>query len=79
MITRRYLVMFTILVILALIYAVLKILNMRADFAERDAARIRAEQEAAEEAEDMQEEAEIRAAAVDVDVDTEPADEEVDE
>lgn len=59
--------MFTILVILALIYAALKFSNTRAEFQRRDAERAREEQEAQAAMEEFEEEEEIRRAAVDVD------------
>lgn len=62
--------MFTLLVILAIIYIVLKVLNTRARFAESDARRA-AEEAAAEEAKEEFEEAEeIKNSAIDVEADT---------
>ncbi|MBQ6456236.1 MAG: hypothetical protein IJJ31_03830 [Mogibacterium sp.] len=64
--------MFTgsILLILAIAYIVLKILNTRAEFARRDAERIRREQEAEAAMDEAAEEEEIRETAVDVEAET---------
>ena len=64
--------MFTgsILLILAIVYIVLKILNTRAEFARRDAERIRREQEAEAAMDEAAEEEEIRETAVDVEAET---------
>lgn len=62
--------MFSLLLILTIIYAVFKFLNLRAEFAERDAARAAREAEEAAAAEEFEEEEEIRRTAVDVESDT---------
>jgi hypothetical protein len=64
--------MFTgsILLIVAIVYIVLKILNTRAEFARRDAERIRREQEAEAAMDEAAEEEEIRETAVDVEAET---------
>ncbi|MBQ6439771.1 MAG: hypothetical protein IJJ06_06450 [Mogibacterium sp.] len=59
--------MFKLLVILAVIYIVLKVLNTRAKFAEADARREAEEQRLREEAEAEAEDEMIREEAVDVD------------
>ena len=59
-----------LIVILALAYIVLKVINTRAEFAEKDAEMLRQEQEAQAAMEEEAEEAEIRAAAVDVEAET---------
>lgn len=61
---------FSLLVILAVAYVVLKTLNLRAEFARKDAERLRQEQEAMDAMEEYAEEEEIRATAVDVDAET---------
>ena len=70
---------FSILVILAVAYVILKTLNVRAEFARRDAERAREEQAAMEAMEEAEEEAEIRASAIDVDAETIDNDEPDDE
>ena len=59
--------MFKLLVVLAVAYVVLKVLNTRAKFAEADARREAEEQRLKEEAEAEAEEEIIRETAVDVD------------
>ena len=59
--------MFKLLVVLAIAYVVLKVLNTRAKFAEADARREAEEQRLKEEAEAEAEEEIIRETAVDVD------------
>ena len=59
--------MFKLLVVLAIAYVVLKVLNTRAKFAEADARREAEEQRLKEEAETEAEEEIIRETAVDVD------------
>ncbi len=63
-----------ILVILAVAYVVLKVINTRAEFARRDAEREAEEAERAEaaarELEELEEEEEIRNSAVDVEAET---------
>lgn len=65
---------FSLLIILATAYVVLKVLNMRAEFARRDAEMARREQEAQAAMEKMEdelaEEEEIRAKAIDVEAET---------
>ncbi len=61
---------FALLVILAVAYVFLKVSNVRAEFARKDAERLREEQAAQEAMEEAEEEAEMRAAAVDVDAET---------
>lgn len=65
---------FSLLVLLATAYVVLKVLNMRAEFARRDAEMARREQEAQAAKEKMEdelaEEEEIRAKAIDVEAET---------
>ena len=58
--------MFKLLVVLAIAYVVLKVLNTRAKFAEADARREAEEQRLREEAEAEAEEEQIREEAVDV-------------
>ena len=60
----------SLLIILSVAYIVLKVSNVRAEFARKDAELARAEQAAREAMEEEAEEAEIRAAAVDVDAET---------
>lgn len=64
--------MFTLMVILAVIYVFLKVSNTRAKFAEADARRAAEEaaQAEAEAMEEFEEEEEIRNTAIDVDADT---------
>lgn len=62
--------MFTILLILTIIYAIFKFLNMRAEFERRDAERAAREAEAAAQMEEFEEEEEIRSTAIDVEADT---------
>ena len=62
--------MFTILLILTIIYAIFKFLNMRAEFERRDAERAAREAEAAAQMEAFEEEEEIRSTAIDVEADT---------
>ena len=59
--------MFKLLVVLAIAYVVLKVLNTRAKFAEADARREAEEQRLKEEAEAEAEEEQMREEAVDVD------------
>ncbi|MBQ6150529.1 MAG: hypothetical protein IJJ03_02620 [Mogibacterium sp.] len=59
--------MFKLLVVLAIAYVVLKVLNTRAKFAEADARREAEEQRLREEAEAEAEEEQMREEAVDVD------------
>ena len=61
---------FSILVILAVAYVILKTLNMRAEFARKDAERAREEQAVQDALEEEQEEEEMRAAAIDVEAET---------
>ena len=56
----------SLLLILAIAYIVLKVSNTRAEFAKRDAERLRQEQEAEAAMEEAAEELEIRETAVDV-------------
>ena len=60
----------TLLAILAIAYIVLKISNTRAEFARRDAQRLREQQEAEAAMEELAEEEEIRRSAVDVEAET---------
>ncbi len=60
--------MFKLIVVLAIAYIVLKVLNTRAKFAEADARREAEEQRLREEAEDAAEDELTREEAVDVDV-----------
>lgn len=60
----------SILLILAIVYIILKVSNTRAEFARRDAERIRREQEAEAAMEEAAEEEEIRDNAVDVEAET---------
>lgn len=62
--------MLTILILLAVAYVVLKVINTRARFAEEDAKREAAEAAEAAEAEAMAEEEQIREEAVDVEAET---------
>ncbi|MBQ6315744.1 MAG: hypothetical protein IKE85_06920 [Mogibacterium sp.] len=62
--------MFTILLILTIIYAIFKFLNMRAEFERRDAERAAREAEAAAQMEEFEEEEEMRSTAIDVEADT---------
>ena len=57
----------TLLVILAVAYVVLKVINTRAKFAEEDARRLAEQKKAEVEAEEAAEDEMIRAEAVDVD------------
>ena len=59
--------MFKLIIVLAVAYIVLKVLNTRAKFAEADARREAEEQRLREEAEAEAEEEQIREEAVDVD------------
>ena len=59
-----------LLAVLAIAYIVLKILNTRAEFARRDAERMRREQEAEAAMEEAEEEEEIRRTAIDVEAET---------
>ena len=59
-----------LLAVLAIAYIVLKILNTRAEFARRDAERMRREQEAEAAMEETEEEEEIRRTAIDVEAET---------
>ena len=61
---------FSLLVILAAAYVILKTLNMRAEFARRDAERERQEQMMQEAVDEEKEEAEMRATAIDVEAET---------
>lgn len=62
--------MFKLLVLLALIYCVLKIINTRAKFAAADAKREAEEEQERLKEQEIEEEAEIRAEAVDVETET---------
>ena len=62
--------MFKLLVVLTVAYIVLKVLNTRARFAEEDARREAEEEAAAKAADELAEEDEIRAGAVDVEAET---------
>ena len=59
-----------LLAVLAIAYIVLKVINTRAEFARRDAERLRREQEAEAALEEAEEEEEIRRTAVDVEAET---------
>ena len=61
---------FALLVILAVAYVFLKVSNVRAELARKDAERLREEQAAQEAMEEAEEEAEMRASAVDVEAET---------
>ncbi len=61
---------FSLLIILAVAYVILKTLNMRAEFARRDAEKARQEQAMQDAMEEAEEEAEMRAAAIDVEAET---------
>ena len=61
---------FALLVILAVAYVFLKVSNVRAEFARKDAEMLREEQAAREAMEEAEVEAEMRASAVDVEAET---------
>ncbi len=63
--------MLTILIILAVVYVVLKVINTKAKFDEADARREAEEERVIREQEELEEEASIRAEAIDVDAETE--------
>lgn len=63
--------MLTILIILAVAYVVLKVINTKAKFDEADARREAEEERVIREQEELREEASIRAEAIDVDAETE--------
>ena len=63
--------MLTILIILAVAYVVLKVINTKAKFDEADARREAEEERVIREQEELEEESSIRAEAIDVDAETE--------
>lgn len=63
--------MLTILIILAVVYVVLKVINTKAKFDEADARREAEEERVIREQEELEEESSIRAEAIDVDAETE--------
>lgn len=66
--------MFKLIILLAVVYVVLKVINTRAKFAEADAKREAEEEQARIEQAEAEEAADIRASAIDVDAETEGED-----